>query len=174
MNEPTKYQKLGATPAKLALVAVLGIVLLAVVVPQLGGGHSTVSETTKVKPRKKLPNRVAAKTEAPKKQTTPEIRPVQNWPELSLKQATKFDPLASPAWYVVEQEEDNHQLARTAENIKAIQELEKQGTKIIVISNRERTATIGDQQVKIGDMIEGFRVSDITTQGVVLTELLSK
>jgi hypothetical protein len=49
--------------------------------------------------------------------------------------------------------------------------LKKQQTKIVVITDSERVATIGDQSFRVGDTIEGFQVSEITKRGIVLTEL---
>ena len=47
--------------------------------------------------------------------------------------------------------------------------LREQGTRIVVLTDGEKVAWIGDQSVRIGDSIQGFRITDITAAGVVLT-----
>ena len=41
----------------------------------------------------------------------------------------------------------------------------------MVISGEDRIATIGELSFRVGDTIEGFQVTEITTDGIVLTEL---
>ena len=53
--------------------------------------------------------------------------------------------------------------------LKVLEELKKQHSKIIVISHEDRIATIGELSFRVGDMIEGFQVTAITTDGIVLT-----
>ena len=90
---------------------------------------------------------------------------------------TAFDPLTAPSWYVdaaqVEpsEEEDDPSLASAedAARAAALATLQQAGATMVLIVNGERIATIGDQSVRIGDNIEGYQVTDITDQGVVLT-----
>lgn len=178
MNQPTTMQKLGATPAKLALVGVLGIVFLIVVVPQLIGQSpepTRASASSKQKARRTRPKQSKKETKKPLVDTTAEARPAQVWPDIPFQQIVTIDPLAKPEWFlaILETEKKEQQLADSNENSQALAELEKQGASIVVITNRERAATIGEQLVRIGDRIEGFEVSDITTEGVVLTEVRS-
>ena len=92
-------QKLGATPAKLALVGVLGIVFLFVVVPQLTGSNSEPlspqvspkKRTTRNRPRRE--NQTTAQSSAKEaKETLPEL----HWPLISLEEIVKNDPMKVP------------------------------------------------------------------------------
>ncbi|MCG8450838.1 MAG: hypothetical protein MI725_14820 [Pirellulales bacterium] len=176
MNQPTTMQKLGVTPAKLALVGVLGVVLLAVVVPQLRSESplvTTADSSSQQKDRKARLTRLKENNKQPSSERTTEDRPPQVWPVIPLGQVVEYDPLAKPMWFVNARNatEKEREIAATNENLKTLEELEKQGASIVVISNRDSAATIGEQQVRVGDRIKGFEVSDITTEGVVLIEL---
>jgi len=209
MSRPTTMEKIGATPAKLALIGLLSAVLLAVVVPQLRGKSSSGQSADSVPAgqsasqlRRKRPTRSAGgkpsaikkapsaseavpsadasapspRNTAPSAGNADPARSSQGWTQLPLEELVKHDPMAAPAWYVAAAtkpaEEDA--LVDTAGQALALAELEKQGANIVMIAGGERVATIGAEQLRIGDRIEGFRVIDITTQGVVLTEIGSE
>jgi hypothetical protein len=182
MTNVTIRERIGATRGKLALMGVLAIVLVVVVVAQLPG-HSNIDKAPTA-PVTSLPesNRVAndnadsdSATKLPEQ--TPIDKTSRQWPELSMDTITAFDPLTAPSWYVdaaqVEpsQEEDDSSLASAedAARAAALATLQQAGATMVLIVNGERIATIGDQSVRIGDNIEGFQVTDITDQGVVLT-----
>ena len=179
MNQPTTMQKLGATPAKLALVGVLAVVLLIVVVPLVKGkksapDHPQVSAQKKTK--KTRPHRHKLNTNQDSGKTDKETLPEVSWPEISMEEIVKNDPMKVPNWFVQVSREKKRekQLVDTSKNLRVLEQLEELGASIVVIAEDERIATIGEQQVKIGDRIEGFEVSDITTEGVVLTEIRSQ
>ena len=179
MNQPSILKKIGATPAKLAVVGGLGVVLLSVVVPQLRGKSLEVPVTSPG-PSEQIVDlqRPEQQAEKPNKLSTAEgeeVRPAPVWTQLPFEQIVNYDPLAAPAWYVaaVTQAEADLEIVDHEKNSRALEELEQKGASIVVITNQNRVATIGNLQINIGDRIEGFRVSDITTKGVVLTEIHS-
>jgi len=194
MKEQNLMQRMGATPGKLALVGVLAVILVAVVVRQLPdktaapeianrrptSNHKQVAH----KPTPTQPKNIPAKSkfEKTKSSTNSKEQPLQKptWPELSLDTIVAFDPFAPPEWLTAaraaEQSGDPDGLhlseaSRKKRKNEVLAELRKQGTTIVVISKEEKRASIGEQSVRIGDHIEGFLISDITKQGVVLSEI---
>ena len=90
------------------------------------------------------------------------------WPEVDFAESLASNPFALPSWAVrakplgtVTQEFASRELA----------ELKEQGATIIVIGSEKKTATIGEEKYHVGDALEGFRVTDITTHGIVLNKL---
>lgn len=171
MTEPNWLARSGATPGKLAAVGVLGVVLVIVLWNNLAPSQPTTAE-------KPLPNTSPAKAE---KQAAPAVAAKQpklgkkmprKWPKLSLDDVVKNDPFAMPMWYLTARaEEQGTEVGSLARSAQVLEELKKQQTRIVVISGEERIATIGDLSFRVGDMIEGFQVTAITTDGVVLTEV---
>jgi hypothetical protein len=171
MTEPNWLARSGATPGKLAAVGVLGVVLVLVLWNNLAPSRPTPAS-------KPLPDASPAKAE---KQPTPvvaakepklEKKMPRKWPKLSLDDVVKHDPFAMPMWYLTARaEEQGTAVGSLARSAQVLEELKKQQTRIVVISGEERIATIGDLSFRVGDMIEGFEVTAITTDGVVLTEV---
>jgi hypothetical protein len=182
MTNVTIRERTGATRGKLALVGVLAVVLVVVIVVQLPGPASvdkaataaitSLAELEQADNDKGESNSATKQANKTRIDTTP-----RQWPELSMDTITASDPLAAPSWYVAAaqveptNEQDDPSLAEAEDNARAaaLATLQQTGASIVLIANGERIATIGDQSVRIGDSIEGFQVSDITDQGVVLT-----
>ncbi|MCH2114019.1 MAG: hypothetical protein MK171_03785 [Pirellulales bacterium] len=177
MNQPGTFKKNGATPAKLALVGVLGVVFLAVVVPQMRGKPSGMAPADSPRTKKvKGKEQVGQQSEAGVRLEADASPNLREWSKILLEQVVSYDPLAAPDWYVkaaavpeAAQLKDD----RDEANALALAELEKQGASIVVIANQQRMATIGTQRVKVGDLIKGYQVSSITTEGIVLTDISS-
>lgn len=164
MTEPNWLAKSGATPRKLAMVCVLTLTLIAVIWHNASGSAQPVAKRIRQSAIPRVKSDVAP---APKPMVKIANR---KWPEISLAKAVKNDPFAMPAWYLMAQAEEGTVGASLARSAQVLDELKKQQTKIIVISNEDRIATIGEQSFRVGDMIEGFQVTEITTDGIVLTE----
>jgi Sec-independent protein translocase protein TatA len=182
MTNVSIRERTGATRGKLALVGVLAVVLVVVIVVQLPGPSnvdkaattavSSLAELDKVDNDKAESNSETKQTKKTRIDTPP-----RQWPELSMDTIIAFDPLTAPSWYVAAarveptKEQDDPSLAAAEDDARAaaLATLQQTGTTIVLIANGERIATIGDQSVRIGDSIEGFQVSDITDQGVILT-----
>ncbi len=89
-----------------------------------------------------------------------------------MNSSLSYDPLTAPDWFVTE-----HDAAPLVVDVEgqeqkeqALQKLLEQEAQAIVFSGNEKRASIGNQSVRIGDMINGFRITDITREGIVLTE----
>jgi hypothetical protein len=171
MTEQTWLERNGATPGKLAMVGTLAVVLATVMVRNFTASESPVA-TTKAPPTTTARAKTPAKPK-PSQPTTARHQPTRKvWPKYSLEQVTRHDPLAKPMWFLMAQADaEGTAGASLARSAQVLEELKKQPTKIVVISADERSATIGELSFRVGDTIEGFQVTEITTDGIVLTEL---
>jgi hypothetical protein len=162
--------RIGATPAKLALIAVLAIALVVVVASNWPQASAT------------LPSAAEAETQqtttTPATPGTPEAPPSvpaspfgafaedKDWPAVPLKDVTKFDPFATAAWAIppeVEQQERQY-------NEDQIKELLHAENAIIFVAGDQRVARIGSKEFRVGDVIGHFKITDISSRGVVLSE----
>lgn len=167
MSERTWMQKSGATPGKLALVGCLAVGLVFVLWNQ--ESDETVAQQNS--PQTPPPELVAAPKQSlvPKAIVTEQV--LREWPQIPLKSVMKNDPFAKPAWYLAtltDASQSGDESALLAE--KQLEKLRKEQTKIVVISNGERVATIGEESYRVGDIVAGFEITEINMDGVVLTE----
>lgn len=163
-----RLQQLGLTPAKAALVAVLAAVLGAVWGPQLaallpgGGSQATVASRT--------PNRVPVPSGEPPlaKPAAVEQRSERPLPSMSLVNATRFDPFAAPAWAPARDRQTIASQASSPDEVAdRFEVLKRAGVAMLLVSEGGRAARIGDQTLRPGDEIDGFRVVAIDSEGVV-------
>lgn len=181
MSQEKSRDRVGATPGKLALMAVLAVLFVAVIAsnwPSSGGpavgvaAGAPAAEASRPTTILSPPSGGSANaSDSPQTEsaTSPfgEFAADENWPDVSLKAATSFDPLAIASWAApaVAENEDS---GFTEEHVK---ELLGAQNAIILMSGETRLARIGDREFKVGDTIGHFRISDISAQGVVLSEL---
>ena len=182
MTEPNLMQRIGVTRGKLALIAVLAVMLITVIIVQLPDSSDT-SELALRRPTPSNPQQSIqeeSKLGGSRSSTTvaeQQPSPPPMWPELPLDRIIAFDPFAAPDWLTAarkERDQDGHlseKTQRRARKAEVLELLRKQGTTIVVISSEEKRAVIGEQSVRIGDHLEGFQIIDITKQGVVLSEI---
>ena len=185
-------EKAGVTPGKLALVGVLALVFIGVIVCQLPDNSVTSQPATRdsseklSQPSQQRPSDAGgtrsnvAKDTTPPTSQAPTEQPIRTWPKLSLDRILSYDPLAAPDWLVDARNaappvDEASRLVAEAEREQrkeeVLRQLREQGAKVIVFSGNDKRAAIGNQSVRIGETIEGFRITDITREGVVLTEL---
>ena len=185
MTIVTKKDRIGATRGKLALVGVLVVVLVAVIGMQLSGSSNidnlpTAAASDMPGWQGNVDVDTASDSSAPP--APPVEKPPRTWPELSMEVIVACDPLAAPPWYLdameldqsKDQSDGNPASAEGAPDSLILAELQEAGATIVLIANGKRIATIGDRQIRIGDRIEGYQVSDITDQGVILTKSKSR
>jgi hypothetical protein len=165
MSQPSR-DKVGATPAKLALIGVLALVLAAVIVsnwpesapPAMAAASAATPEVAVAAPE----STAAEQASSPFGQFADDA----DWPERPIKEVIAHDPFAVAAWAIPP--EGLGEDKKTTE--KRIQELLHAESAIIFMSGDKRVARIGGQEFQVGDVIGGFKISDISSRGVVLSE----
>lgn len=167
-----KRLKVGATPGKLALIGVLALAMVIVTAsnwPSAPAPPVDVAATAPVPTPSGLPpttEGIPNTQEAAPAGPFGQFAEDRHWPELPLDEVTAFDPFATSAWAAP--------LAAAAEgpayNQEQINELFAAENAIILVAGDKRIASIGDREYKIGDVIGRFRISDISSRGVVLSE----
>jgi hypothetical protein len=90
----------------------------------------------------------------------------RNWPAPALGEVIKHDPFAAPDWAGPHTESAEDE----ALTEKRIAELMASKDAIIVMTGDKRIARIGKQEFQVGDRLGRYRISEITSQGVVLSE----
>lgn len=173
---------IGATRGKLALVAVLAVVFVGTIVSQFNSSSNNVATS----PNNQIPaaneqhvvrGKTIPETSA---KTTPETSDKKSWPHLSIDKIVAFDPLAKPFWYLAatsstnSTEQDESLAGEQEKKPLILADMQQQGTSMILITDNQRIATIGGQELRVGDRVQGYQVSDITAQGVVLTKSKSR
>jgi hypothetical protein len=174
-------KKLGITPAKLGLVAVLAAVLAVVLILQLVGSDapasiSPVPSEPRRKPRAAERTSPAAATApaAPRAEAPPR-------PQMALADATQHDPFALAAELAKPdaaaaaaapsaQGRENAPDERQKRIEQVLEALNAKGVQLVLLGGSEEMAIVGGRPVRVGDMIEGLRVSSISVQGITLSD----
>lgn len=198
-KQPSWAKQAGVTPGKLALIAILAVVLGGVLYIQFApqsssaplSDHSAVSTVTAAsKAPPPAPAGAPAATSAPaagrKKTGT-----VASWHSPELMSIVTYDPFALPAAFpqptqvdaqgalaqTATAEEASAQLeALEAERTKSETELaglRQQGVAVIIKKKQMYVAIVGNQEVHVGDEINGFTVIAIDADGVRVAKDLS-
>lgn len=176
MTKQTWLERNGATRGKLALVGILAVMLVTVMWHNFAGSEppANAKNTRPTTPQREAKAAVKPSASLKPAPTKPEqvAKTPRVWPKHSLEKVARHDPLTKPMWYLVAQAaETGSPDASLARSAQVLEELKKESTKIVVISGGERIATIGELSLRVGDTIEGFQVTEITTDGIVLTEI---
>jgi len=164
MTHKKQLDKIGATPGKLALMGVLALALVVVIVKQLPKGAADDLGTVAAASQQAATQQASSANPSASPETQKELPP---WPEISLTETFASDPFAPPAW--VDQEEPAAPVADKGPD--RLAELQKQGASIVVIADGRKSARIGEEKFGVGDILDGYQVSDITTQGILLNKL---
>jgi hypothetical protein len=171
MSRPAP-NKLGATPGKLALIAVLALVLVGVIASNWPTAPEAPAE--ELQATRRLPTRPAAAANGQPNSNEPatpagpfgEFAEDGHWPELPLRQVTSFDPLATAAW-AKPAEATAEATVRTETQVN---ELLAAKEAIIFVSGDKQIARIGDKEFQVGDRLGRYLISEISPRGVVLSE----
>lgn len=192
-------QKPAVSRGKLAVVALLAIALVAVWGPQLlssGEPPLALQPTAPIAPTQShrpvgIPRPHAAGPIAAANGSVgspPVAKPVRvrdRAPAITVAQAAEHDPFRLPPWspeaierataaeaVATAEAVDPVTGAPVAEQVdpqQRLEELQKSGVGMILVSKGRRSATIGDRTVREGDEINGFRVVEITATEVLLS-----
>ncbi len=166
MSLKQQLKKMGATPGKLALIAVLVLVLFGVIVKQL---PSSAPEKVNTAPAiaQSLDSKQSGTTNVNAEKSNVESE-LPAWPVINLTETLANDPFVLPRWAV---QEVPPEVIAVNDEPGELAELQEQGASIVVISKEKKSATIGEQKLQVGDILEGYRITDITTQGIFLHKL---
>jgi len=199
MNASAQKRFLSAGRRQLALVGILAVVFAVVLFIQFGGDASPVcsgsADRVVSSPGKLASSAVAparnrgASNKQPRRKASPGSvaggsRP---WPVVSLEEAVRYDPFATPPQFIAQiaaAEEQQRAQAQAQAHLaqaqtradadarrkEALELLRAAGVSAVLSDGREHVALIGSRVVRVGDMLEGFRVVAIGPEGVLLGE----
>lgn len=181
----TALKRIGATPGKLAVVGLLCAVMAVVWWQAIAGSvRTSTSKAAAAKSSAASSEATASVSQSltvkndggrASSQTPADTKTVvADWPKLPLADAIKNDPFAKPGWAILRKEPQmvaKAEAGDAANEAVTREELLQQGTKLIVISGERKVATIGDREVTIGDTLGEYKVLDITSRGVVLSDV---
>jgi len=192
MADASARQKATVTLRQVLLIAVLGAILAVVLIVQFGGatgrpedGHrgsgprtpaSGIAEPSDPQiaagPRPAVGPAPAAKTAAaPARPAGPP------WPKLSGQTAAQYDPFAMPeplARQAMAQGPDSSRdgkggaAQRNSASHPALAALRSKGTSAVLRDQNGAVALIDNRVVRVGDVLQGYRVVSIDDDGVLL------
>jgi hypothetical protein len=190
---PRSHTKPGAGVSrfKLALVAVLAVVLLVVLIVQFGGASNTQGadereNTVKGRPSTPAQERAAARPQNVRKHSKPRLTTAP-WPVFDRADVVRYDPFATPARFLSQQaaaqdKQSADKAASAADKVvkkqadldRALAALQQQGVTMVIGGSKGRVAVVGDQTVGVGDVLDGFRVITIAPDGITLRQSLDE
>jgi len=176
MPESPESSKLGVTPGKLVLIAVLAVVLVVVLAVQFGGvlgaRPSAGEDSDGDGPQPGSSDRPAASRASPGGEPAVEQDDPNPWPRLELADVSAYDPFtlgvsavqpAEPPAATTQRQRDR------ARQDQLLEQLQEQGVQAIVGSRRGgNVAVVGSEIVRVGDVLGELRVVAIEADGVVL------
>ncbi|QDS98950.1 hypothetical protein [Adhaeretor mobilis] len=162
--------KIGATPGKLAVVGLLSIVLIFVVFR--GAGKNSA-----VRPRAALAASslsevvVNPQGSKPSEERKADVALFKgDWPQIAIDNVVAFDPLGT----VLPGDDERAALAggqqEDTEGDATLAGIKESGSAIVLLSGGEKIARYGTLELRIGDKVGDYRVRDISSEGVVLSE----
>lgn len=185
MDNPGWNKKLGATPGKLALASVLGMVLVIVIYYQFAAGNASVDSGRR---DRHAAERTSSADQPPDHVSkTPTVNAttgtVGEWPEPSLETVLAHDPFALPPG-LEPPTPDSTQPRPSGERAdggeapelqqkweRALATVRELGIHMVLVGEQEQVALVGEQAVRVGEVLEGFRVVAIDADGLILSEL---
>jgi len=190
MADRSASPKPAVTPRQLLLIAVLGVILAVVLIVQFGGasggpdGSQPVSrpQAAPSGPAQAPEKQPAAGTQAagplsPGAKTRQDSRrpPKPRWPKLSGQAAGQYDPFAMPeplarqAKALAQKDARGKGGPHNPATDPALAALRRKGTDAILRDGKGTVAVIDKNVVRVGDVIQGYRVVSIDDDGVLLT-----
>jgi len=177
MAEQTLTERIGATPGKIAIAVVLLGVFVSLLIMRTGDESLIADNVPKGSSGRTTP--LATPGNTPSGATAASMVSRRPWPEISLAEARKYDPFFMPAVDGTTHQESRESQVTDAMKQKAMQEqaemrrqalatLQEKGVGVVLQSGDELVAIIGSDTVRVGDVIDGFKVVDIGPDGVKL------
>ncbi len=184
MEELNQMQRWGLTPAKAVVIAALAVVLIVVVAVQWFGGQDPEIA--------KSPRTVAAEggqaarpvgtTQRDVPSTAERVSQRTPWPSIPIDDIVQYDPFRVPEALMehcsdaasglsdslAKRPEEEQQAEAEKQRESARKTIQQAGVRVIISGTRGTVATIGSRTVRVGDVIDGFVIEDIRTDGVVM------
>lgn len=173
MSQQQLRDRLGATPGKLALIGVLAVALMAVIASNWPAEKparalASTADDTRRGPATEADGRSSGTPQSDQSDDPfGEFATDDNWSAPPLWEVTRFDPLAAPEWATPPQANGEGDVLTQEQ----MEELLAAQNAIIFMSGETRVARIGDREFKVGDIIGHYKISEISSQGVVLSEV---
>jgi hypothetical protein len=201
-QQPDSGQKV--TRVKLALIAALAVVFVAVLYNQYFAGGETPSADSSSKSgspagadgkkqasSEKSPRTDQRKLASDKKRIENKVNAPEPWKRMPLAVALRYDPFALPSAFpqsiagstgsggpmTKEQLEARTQAqldTASAETQKTLGLLQQRGVKFVIASEDRYYAIVDDKLIEVGDEISGFRVVRISADGVDVEKDMSR
>jgi hypothetical protein len=190
MADASASPRPAVTPRQLLFIAVLGVILAVVLIVQFGGAsggpddsqggsrpQAAPSGAAQPAQRQSAAGPQAAGSPAPGVKTAPGTpRPASPpWPKLSGQVAGQYDPFAMPeplARQAKAQRPDDSPGgkagSRNPATDPALMALRRKGTDAILRDGQGAVAVIDKRVVRVGDVLQGYRVVSIDDDGVLL------
>jgi hypothetical protein len=193
-SKPSAAKQSGITPAKLALIGVLGLVLIAVLYIQFGGSNEVVPPVAAKPAARTRPeagrNSTREELEQPDGAQLLETNHIANldrWQPPKLQTVIQHDPFALPASFPQPQQVagaeaalanlgdpvgDNAAVAaelletKLEQSRAELEALRQLGVQVVIQQADGYVAMIGDRTIHVGDEINGFTVVAIDSEGV--------
>lgn len=174
--------KLGATPGKLVVVALLATGLVAVVLFQVGG--SSAPADTRAEPSGVRATRPPAEPDSPAAPTAspaPSEAPSAPLPRITFEEASAYDPFA-PAPALAElvaaraaelnrlEADGNQPDGRSRRIDQTVAALRDTGVHMVLLGQDEELAIVGDRTVRVGDVMGELEVIAIHPEGITLSD----
>lgn len=182
MTSPAWKEKSGITPGKLALVALLAAIFGVTLWLQFASEGAEAAVAPQLNRRRGAPQAAAPTAEKPNA-ILAKSAAKREWPVVPLEEALQHDPFASlalpaPAALAlkpspsgeVQQPEEPEPAALTASQREALERVRSLRMNAMILGPKGPVATIGTDLVRVGDVIEGFRVTKIDFTGITLAD----
>ena len=148
-------------------------------VRQFSGGGST---SVAIKANRKSSQPGATTNEASDTEGEADSQEDKRWPDIARTEVLSYDPFKLPTFLDPDGESETQGNAEGGPDAPAepiseqeqrttlMASLQSQGVDLVLMTSRGKVARIGDLDVHEGDLLEGFRVVEIHSRGIVLAE----
>lgn len=188
MADPRTPPRPKVTGKQWLLIGLLAVILVIVLVVQFGGGSGSgrgeaakdaaqpaAGASSSEKPSAEAS--AAPRAKGSSTSVSAPRRPARPWPTFTAESAAQHDPFAMPEVIArklakneeAEPENKKTQAARRPINRdQAAKMLRTKGVRAVLRNEGGAIAVVGSQEVRVGDVLEGFRVMSIDSDGVLL------
>jgi hypothetical protein len=163
MTRQNKSQK-GATKGQIVLVAVLGVILIAVLASNFSSTDGEVAASAPAEGDDQPTATTPAGAAMPSSNPNPfgAFAEDQNWARPATIDLVKFDPMSDGSRH--------DEPVAPQYNAEEINELRNAQDAIVFSSEGQTVARIGSKEFHVGDVVGGLEIREISSAGIVLGE----